>query len=141
MQRFVLAVLAYVVPTFLLGFVWHLMLFEGYYAALGMYRSDIIIPLGLLSMLIQAVIFAYIYRGLFAERGLPPLTRAASYGALGAVLSWTFTTLAVAAKNIMTSVPDYFLIETAFTIVQWVLVAPLTVLAFGRPAGHRAMAA
>ncbi len=29
----------------------------------------------------------------------------------------------------MASVPDYLLIETAFTIVQWMLVAPLTVLA------------
>jgi hypothetical protein len=29
----------------------------------------------------------------------------------------------------MGSVPDYLLIETAFTIVQWVLVAPLTVAA------------
>jgi hypothetical protein len=28
----------------------------------------------------------------------------------------------------MASVPDYLLIETAFTITQWALVAPLTVL-------------
>jgi hypothetical protein len=52
------------------------------------------------------------------------------YGAGGAVFSWSFTTLAVAAKNVMTSVPDYVLIETAFTIIQWALVAPLTVLSF-----------
>jgi len=30
----------------------------------------------------------------------------------------------------MTSVPDYLVIETAFTTVQWLVVAPLTVLAF-----------
>jgi hypothetical protein len=48
------------------------------------------------------------------------------YGALGAGLSWTFTTLAVAAKNVMASVPDYLVIETAFTAVQWIIVAPLT---------------
>lgn len=39
-------------------------------------------------------------------------------------------TLAVAAKNVMSSVPDYLLIETAFTIVQWALVGPLMALAF-----------
>jgi hypothetical protein len=33
----------------------------------------------------------------------------------------------------MASVPDYLLIETAFTIVQWALVAPLTVLASLQP--------
>ena len=39
---------------------------------------------------------------------------------------------AVAAKNVMTSVPDYLAIETAFTLVQWMVVAPLTVLAVRR---------
>jgi hypothetical protein len=110
MMRFTLGVLAYVVPTFALGFVWHLVLFEDYYRALAIYRSEIIIPLGLLSMLIQAVIFAWIYERSFARREGTVLTRAASYAALGAVLSWSFTTLAVAAKNVMASVPDYLLI-------------------------------
>jgi hypothetical protein len=32
-KRLVLAVLAYLVPTFALGFVWHLILFEHYYEA------------------------------------------------------------------------------------------------------------
>jgi hypothetical protein len=41
LTRFALAVLAYVVPTFALGFVWHLILFKQYYAALAIYRSDI----------------------------------------------------------------------------------------------------
>jgi hypothetical protein len=132
-MRLVLGVCAYLIPTFALGFVWHLVLFEPNYAALAMYRSDIIIPLGFLSMLIQAVILAWIYQQLFAPRNGTLMSRALRYGALGAVLSWSFTTLAVAAKNIMTSVPDYLLIETAFTVVQWIMVGPLTALAFGRP--------
>ena len=33
-------------------------------------------------------------------------------------------------KEVMASVPNYLLNETAFTIVQWALVAPLTVAAF-----------
>ena len=132
MMRLVLGGLAYLVPTFALGFVWHLVLFERNYAVLAMYRSDIIIPFGFLSMLIQAVIFAWIYQQLFARRSGTLMSRALLYGVLGAALSWSFTTLAVAAKNIMTSVPDYLLIETAFTVVQWIMVAPLTALAFGR---------
>ena len=40
------------------------------------------------------------------------------------------TTIAVAAKNVTTSVPDYLLIETAFTVAQWIIVEPLTALAF-----------
>lgn len=132
MMRLILGVFAYLIPTFALGIVWHLVLFERNYAALAVYRSDIIIPFGFLSMLIQAGIFAWIYQQLFAPRSGTLMSRAVLYGALGAVLSWSFTTLAVAAKNVMTSVPDYLLIETAFTVVQWIMVGPLTALAFGR---------
>jgi hypothetical protein len=133
MMRFILGVLAYVVPTFALGIVWHLVLFAGHYEALAIYRSDIIIPFGFASMLIQAIIFAWIYENAFAQRSGTIVSRALTYTALGASLSWSFTTLAVGAKNVMTSVPDYLLIETAFTVVQWIMVGPLTALAFRKP--------
>ena len=136
MTRFTVGVLAYIVPTFALGFVWHLVLFKGYYEALAIYRSDIIIPFGFLSMLIQAFVFAWIYVKAIAPRNGSFGSRALTYGVLGAVLSWSFTTLAVAAKNVMASVPDYLLIETGFTVAQWLMVAPLTVLAFPQPARH-----
>jgi hypothetical protein len=125
-------VLAYLVPTFVLGFGWHLRLFKQYYKDLQIYRADIIIPFGFLAILIQAGLFAWIYAKAFAASSASLANRALSYGLLGAALSWSFTTLTVAAKNIMGSVPDYLLIETAFTLVQWVIVAPLTVVAFSR---------
>jgi hypothetical protein len=125
--RLVSATLAYLVPTFALGFVWHLVLFEHYYKTLAIYRPDIIVPFGFLSMLIQGAIFAWLYARVFADRS-SIAARAITYGVVGALLSWSFTTLAVAAKNVMASVPDYLLIETSFTAVQWVLVAPLTAL-------------
>jgi len=133
-MRFGLGVLAYLVPTFALGFVWHLVLFHGYYERLAMYRKDIIIPFGFLSMLIQAFLFAWIYQHAFAQRNGSLLSRGLMYTAFGGILSWSFTTLAVAAKNVMTSVPDYLVIETAFTALQWIMVGPLTVLAFARGA-------
>ena len=72
------------------------------------------------------ILFAWIYERAFARQGGTIASHALAYAALGAALSWSFTTLAVAAKNVMTSVPDYLLIETAFTIVQWIIVGPLT---------------
>lgn len=125
-KRFSLAVLAYLVPTFALGIVWHLILFKRYYDELAVYRKDVIIPFGFLSMLTQAIIFAWIYEKAFTWRGGTLLSRSLAYAALGAVLSWSFTTLAVAAKSVMTSVPNYLVIETAFTVVQWAMVGPLT---------------
>jgi hypothetical protein len=133
MRRIGIGALAYLVPTFALGFVWHLILFKGYYEALAMYRHDVIIPFGLFSMSIQAVVFAWIYDEFFARRSMPAAARGLAYAAFGAVLSWSFTTIAVAAKNVMSSVPDYLLIETAFTAVQWAIVGPLTALVSSRP--------
>ncbi len=131
-KRIGIAALAYLVPTFLLGFFWHLVFFKGYYAALAMYRHDVIIPFGFLSMSIQAVLFGWIYDGVFARRIATASGRGLRYAAFGAALSWSFTTIAVAAKNVMTSVPAYLLIETAFTAVQWLIVGPLTSLVLER---------
>lgn len=142
MKRYGLPLLAYLIPTFALGYVWHLVLFQSYYEALAMYRQDVIIPFGFLSILIQAAIFAWLYGKAFAGTGESVLSRTLRYGAVCAALSWSFTTLAVSAKNVMASVPDYLLIETAFTITQWALVAPLTVLSMqSRGVRHHAAGA
>jgi hypothetical protein len=130
-KRIAIGAVSYLIPTFALGFVWHLVAFKGYYEALSIYRKDVIIPFGFLSMSIQAVLFAWIYARVFAAWS-EASSRAIGYAAFGAVLSWSFTTLAVAAKNLMSSVPDYLLIETGFTLVQWLLVGPLTVLLLRR---------
>ena len=129
-KRYTLGALAYLVPTFALGFVWHLLLFKEYYESLAIYRVDIIIPLGFLSMLVQSVLFAWIYDRMFAPARAPIAPSILKYALLGALVSWSFTTLAVGAKNVMSSVPRFMVIETAFTIVQWLIVAPLTAVAF-----------
>ena len=130
-KRIVIGALSYLIPTFALGFVWHLIAFKGYYEALSIYRKDVIIPFGFLSMSIQAMLFAWVYARVFAAWS-DATSRAFGYAAFGAVLSWSFTTLAVAAKNVMSSVPDYLLIETGYTVIQWLIVGPLTVVLLRR---------
>ena len=58
MKQRILAVLAYVVPTFPLGYFWHLTFFAERYKELEVYRDDLIFPLGLVSMLVQGIIWA-----------------------------------------------------------------------------------
>ena len=48
--------------------------------------------------------------------------------AFGFLLSASFTVLAVAGKNRMTSIGGFIAIETAFTAVQWAVVSVVTVL-------------
>lgn len=127
---FWLGVAAYLVPTFPIAYVWHLVLFAPAYDALGIYRADPVIPVGLASMVIQGVIFSFAYPRLFPGRGGAIFRPGLAYGLALAVLSWSFTTLAVAAKNIMSSVPTYMLLETGFTVLQFAVVGPLIALAY-----------
>src|SRR5258708_31209882 len=105
-RRFWLGFAAYVVPSFPIAYVWHLIAFAPAYHDLAMYRDDVIVPFGLLSMFIQGVAFSWIYPRVFPDRS-SVLKNGLLYGLALALLSWSFTTLAVGAKNVMTSVPTY----------------------------------
>src|SRR3979490_410291 len=125
-RSFWLGVAPYLVPTFPVPFVWPLVLFAPAYEALGIFRPDPIIPFGFASMVIQGIIFSWAYPRLFPGRGSAIFGPGLAYGLALAVLSWSFTTLAVAAKNIMSSVPIYLLLETGFTLLQFVIVGPVS---------------
>ena len=129
-KSFILAVLAYLIPTFIAGFVWHLVVFHDVYSRLNIYRPDPIIPLGLSSMVVQSLVFSWAYPRLFDTAREAWLKSAVACGVVYALLSWSFTTIAVSAKSPVSSVIDYFLIESGFTVFQFVLVAPLMALAW-----------
>lgn len=123
MKKHILAVLAYMLPTFPLGYFWHLTIFADYYKSLHVYRDDILIPFGILSMLIQGVIWSVLYRRMFA--GEPILKGAIKFAALACPLAWSFMVLATSAKHHMSSVQGYVGIETCFMLVHYAIVSPL----------------
>lgn len=127
MRQLVVPFLVYVVVSFAIAYVWHLKTFADRYRALEIYRDKVLPQLGLASMLIQGACFALVYRAVIASMDAGWLGKAAAYAAFGGLFSWSFTTLAVAAKSRMTSIRDYVAIETAFTVFQWVAVALITV--------------
>src|SRR3984957_6505114 len=127
-RGFWLGVAAYLVPTFPIAYAWHLVVFAPAYDALGIYRPDPIIPFGFASMLIQGVVFSWAYPRLFPDRGNGIWRPGFIYGFALAILSWSFTTLAVAAKNVMGSIPTYIELETGFTLLQFAVVGPLIAL-------------
>jgi len=131
-RSFWLGFAAYVLPTFPIAFVWHLVLFEQKYHALRIYRDEPVIAFGLASMVIQGAVFSWLFPRVFTRPSGSVLREGLLYGLGAGLLSWSFTTLAVAAKNLMTSVPDYLLLETAFTVLQFVVVGPLIALAWRR---------
>ncbi|HLF04127.1 MAG TPA: hypothetical protein VI855_02805 [Dehalococcoidia bacterium] len=130
MKKRILAVLAYMLPTFPLGFFWHLTIFADYYKSLNVYREEIIIPFGIASMLIQGVIWSVVYERLFSGESI--LKGALKFALLACPLAWSFMVIAVSAKHQMSSVSGYLLIETAFTLVQYAIVSPLIAAVYAR---------
>ena len=137
--RFLLAALAYIVPTFPLGYLWHLVIFKNYYASLLVYRPDMAFSLGVTSMAIQSVIWAYLYSRLFS--GEPVLRGAVKFSGLAFPLAWSFLVLPIGAKHLMADVQGFVLIETAFVAVQYLIVSPLIALAFSYQRTPQAAAA
>lgn len=131
-KKFWLAVAAYVLPTFPLGYFWHLSTFKANYDALQIYRPDVIIPIGLGSMLIQGLISAWIYPRLFSTAREDWLASATKFFLVFGVLAWSFLVLPTAAKVHMTSVPGFMMLETSFTVLQYLVAAPLIALAWRR---------
>jgi hypothetical protein len=129
-KAFWLGVAAYVLPTFPLGYLWHLVVFAPQYGTLQIYRPDVIIPFGLLSMFIQGMILSWIYPKV-ARGGADKswLRQGLLFGLVAGLFAWSLSTIAVAAKNVMTSVPLYLALETGFTFVQYVIIGPLIALA------------
>lgn len=129
-HQFWLAVAAYLVPTFPLGYLWHLTTFREQYARLEIYRPQVIIPFGLASMFLQALLFAWIYPRLFSTGHSAWLRSATAFGVTLGLIAWSFTTLSVAAKYRMASVRSFLLLESAFTAVQFAIISPLIALAY-----------
>jgi len=128
---FWLGVAAYVLPSFPIGYGWHLVVFAPIYKELAIYRADIIVPFGLLAMLIQGVAFSWLYPRIFTERRAV-LRNGLLFGAGVGLVSWSYMALSIAAKHVMTSVPTFLALETGFVALQFAVAGPLIALAHRR---------
>lgn len=116
MSPFYLYLLAYLVLSFALGAVWHIVLFKEYYKKLAIY-SNIEKPrfsFGLSAMFFQGVVFAYLY----------PLVQNPLVFGLGLFMLLTsFMVFAEAGKQNTTSLVGFVTVQTAFSAVQAALVS------------------
>jgi hypothetical protein len=127
---FWLAAAAYLLPTFPLGYAWHLKVFRAQYDRLGMYREQVIVPLGLATMIIQALLYAWLYPRLFSTAPGAWAGSALRFGATFGVLAWSLAVLPVAAKYRTNDVRRFLVLETAFTVAHYAIVSPLIALAW-----------
>ena len=122
MKKTIAAALGYMLISFPLAYSWHLVFFKNYYEAFGIYtRPQPIIPLGILSMLIQGPVLAYLYP---RWRGNGPrLSSAIKFCLLMGLFYASGTVITVAAKSQMANLPFWFGLNFAFHFLQFSLTA------------------
>ena len=132
MSRFILMVLAYLVPTMILGMAWHFVWFSELYEGLGIYnRKDPIIPLGFTSMFFQGVIIAYLYP--YYAQQKHSVRRSVRFSMIMGFFLFTVSTLANAAKIEVTSMTDWLWVQSLFTLIQFTVVGLLIGLLYPSP--------
>jgi len=122
---------AYLVPTFPIAFVWHLVLFEQTTTRCIIYSADPIIPFGLASMIIQAIIFSWVFPRVFAGSNGSVLKNGLLYGLGGRPCCHGHSQRWRLQPN--TRWPRsriMFCSKTTFTVLQFLIIGPLVALAY-----------
>ncbi|MBI1804943.1 MAG: DUF1761 domain-containing protein [Ignavibacteriae bacterium] len=119
-KKFIYAALTYSVISMILGMTWHFVFFKEVYHSLGIYnRAEPIIPLGMVSMVIQGTIMAYLYP--FFDRDGKGVLAGVKFGLLMGLFLFSVSTLANAAKIEVTSMSTWLMVQTAFHAIQFTL--------------------
>lgn len=123
--------LGYILVSFALGASWHFAFFPQAYHEFGIYnRADPIIPLGLLSMIVQAIVMAVIYPRWY--RGEAPLVGGLKFGLLMGLFLFSVSTFANAAKIQVNGVGTFMLLQAVFHTLQFALSGVVFGWVYGR---------
>ena len=114
-----LTVLAYVVTSFGVQGASHFAINAGHYAAIPILRAEPIIAMGLVSMLIQGVIFALLFPAF--QRGSGVVWDGVKFSwALGGFLA-SYVVLGEAGKYAIPSIASWIAVEGSVAFVQYTL--------------------
>ncbi|MCI0526678.1 MAG: hypothetical protein L0Y56_04400 [Nitrospira sp.] len=117
-KKFALAVMGYIVVTFVIAATWHLVLFKGLYDQLGIFtRKEPLIPLGIVSIIMQAFVLAYLYPLFF--RGGSPVKEGVKFGLLTGVLMASIAVFAEAGKQQVNSLMIWLAFESMYYLLQF----------------------
>lgn len=120
MKKIIFATLSYVVLSMIIAYPWHMLWFHELYIQLGaVTRPQPIIPLGMLAMVIQGLVIAYLYP--FYYRGGHPVLQGIKFSLIIGLLVYTVMGFATAAKMNINPVSTFLLYHTVFQLMQFIV--------------------
>ncbi len=126
-KKFVLATISMPIVTLLIAAPWHFVLFKDLYHSFGIYnRVEPIVPLGFLSMFVQAAIMAFIYPRY--TQNTSSYKEAITFSLLMGIFLYSVSTIANAAKIEVSPMGTWLAIQAVFHLLQFLAIG--TVLSF-----------
>lgn len=124
-KKFLAGWLGYIVITFALGFLWHLILFRDVYDGLGVYANldHPNFSLGILSMVIQGWLLSWLFPRFY--RGQHPWKEALTFSWLMGLFFGSGSVIAEVAKQNVSSLTLWFLVAGGFTFIHFTLIGLL----------------
>lgn len=117
-----------------IAYPWHRIWFHDLYLELGAFtRAEPIIPLGMLSMIIQGAVIAYLYP-LYYQVGNPVL-QGVKFSLIIGLMVYSVMGFAMAAKIDIQPVSTYLFYHTGFQLFQFIITGVALGLIYGRKPG------
>lgn len=130
-KKFVLATIGYIIVTFVIAAGWHLVLFKVVYDELGIFtRNEPIFALGFLSMIFQGIVLAFIYPRCY--KGDRPVIEGLKFGLLMGIFMGSYAVLAVGAKQRVSSLSTWIILESIYFLLQFGVVGIVIGLIYGK---------
>ena len=115
----IVGTLAYLIVTFPYAYVWHMKIFKEKYLQWQYFGRDAKPILGLLSMVIQGIVLSYGYSLLAIDHA--SLLAGLGYATIMGVFFWSTHVIAAMAKHGETRTLEFFLMETVYLSIQFVV--------------------
>ncbi len=113
------------------AYPWHMIWFHELYEGMGAYtRPEPNILLGMLSMLMQGVVIAYLYP--FYYQAGNPVTQGIKFSIIVGSIVYSVMGFAMAAKIDINPISTYLLSNLAFQFIQFVLTGAVLGLIYGK---------
>ena len=130
-MKFFLAVISFIILSFAIAYPWHLIWFHDLYVSWGaVTRKDPIVPLGILAVIIQASVIAYLFP-LF-QKGNNPIIEGVLFSWIIGVVVWSVMGQTTAAKFNIEPVATFLTYHTIFQILQFTITGIALGLIYGR---------
>ncbi len=130
-KKYFFGVIAFIIVGFIIAAVWHFFLFGKVYSDLKIYSIEPIIPLGMVSFVLEGLAFVYVFQ-LF-RRGEKPILEGLVFGLLVfGILMGGVGVLAEGAKHATTSLSTWLLVEGAFYILEGIVLGIIIGWIYGK---------